>query len=550
MNTEEIQLMRNQIRAAEALTLVEMVIAMAIMALVFAAVLPQFRAIQNSWASKQAAAETLQNGRILIDHLNRNLSKAVRITAVSGSAETNGYIEFQDNVANNLRYDIAANNYVEFGTVGSLSDLAGPVSQLQFTCYDGNDFDTPITDTTAIRTVKVEATLVDTDGRVPDKTFSTWAYLRTNYQDDDTGTGGYDITKACEPWLEFDNVQGVEPALCQIDQTHYLCAYSGDLDDGWVVVLTVDTGDWTVTKGTPFEFDTDNGSTPALCQIDASHYLCAYTGPGVDGWATVLTVDTGTWTITKETPFEYDTSNGETPALCRIDSTHYLCAYEGVGGDGFANILKVDTGTWNISKGTALEYNTSTGATPALAMIDATHYLCAYQGPQSDGWAMVLTVDTGTLTITSETQFEYDTTTAKEPALAKIDETHYLCTYLTNGDAGLVTVLTVDTGTWTITDQTPFEYDTVGMTAALSNIDNTHCLCVYMGPFSDGLSVVLTVDTGTWAVSKETPFEYDTADGASPALAKIDDNHYLCAYTSSSDRGWAGVLTFRPELLP
>jgi len=42
-----------------ALTLVEMLIAVAIMAIVFAAILPQFRAIQNSWDSKQGSAETL-----------------------------------------------------------------------------------------------------------------------------------------------------------------------------------------------------------------------------------------------------------------------------------------------------------------------------------------------------------------------------------------------------------------------------------------------------------------------------------------------------------
>ncbi|MHC4561076.1 MAG: PilW family protein, partial [Planctomycetota bacterium] len=119
-------------RSARALTLVEkMLIAMAIMAIVFSAVVPQFRVIQNSWDSKQTNAEVLQNGRILIDYLNRNLSTAVRITAVSGPAETNGYIEFESSDANNLRFDInGTSNYVEFGPVGSLSDLAGPVSQL------------------------------------------------------------------------------------------------------------------------------------------------------------------------------------------------------------------------------------------------------------------------------------------------------------------------------------------------------------------------------------------------------------------------------------
>jgi len=165
---------------APALTLVEMVIALSIMAIIFAAVMPQFRAIQNSWDSKAGAAEALQNGRVLMDHLYYNLSKAVQVTAVSDSAETDGYIEFEDNNGSTLRYDIAANNYVEFGAVGSLFDLAGPVSELRFTCYDACDLDTPITDVNSIRFVKVQASLTNSAAMGQDKILTTQVYLRTN----------------------------------------------------------------------------------------------------------------------------------------------------------------------------------------------------------------------------------------------------------------------------------------------------------------------------------------------------------------------------------
>ncbi|MBC8471557.1 MAG: DUF5050 domain-containing protein [Planctomycetes bacterium] len=183
-------------RSVRALTLVEMLIAMAIMAIVFSAVVPQFRVIQNNWDSKQGNSETLQNGRVLIDYLNRNLSKAARITAVSGPAETNGYIEFEDNVANNLRFDInGTSNYVEFGPVGTLSDLAGPVSQLLFTCYDGNDFDTPTTDVNDVRFIKVQTTLTNPAAIGHDKTFTTYTYLRVNPYSQDEGLVG---------WWKFD----------------------------------------------------------------------------------------------------------------------------------------------------------------------------------------------------------------------------------------------------------------------------------------------------------------------------------------------------------
>ncbi len=186
-----------------AITLLEMVIAMAIITIIFAAVVPQFRVINNSWASKQGNAEVLQNGRVLIDHINRNLSKAVKITAVSDSTETNGFIEFEDNDGNNLRYDIADNNYVEFGPAGDLSDLAGPVSSLQFTCYDSNDFMNPTTDVNSIRLVEVQTTLPNSATLGQDKTFTTSVYLRTNWNLSSSGLVG---------WWKLDETSGTTAA--------------------------------------------------------------------------------------------------------------------------------------------------------------------------------------------------------------------------------------------------------------------------------------------------------------------------------------------------
>ena len=102
--------------SGKGLTLVEIIIALAMMGIIFAAIVPLFGQIRNSWDSKQAAAETLQNGRILIDHMNNNLSKAARITAVSDPSQTVGYIEFMDNDANDLRYDVnSTTGYVDAG---------------------------------------------------------------------------------------------------------------------------------------------------------------------------------------------------------------------------------------------------------------------------------------------------------------------------------------------------------------------------------------------------------------------------------------------------
>jgi prepilin-type N-terminal cleavage/methylation domain-containing protein len=157
------------------MNLVEMIIALAIVVVIVTLIVPTLRGIRNSWESKQASAETVQNSRVLLDHLNHNLSKAVRITDVNDS-----YIQFEDNDGNNWRYEVGAGNLVKFGIVGNLSDLAGPVSQLQFTCYDGNNFVNPTTDVNAIRFVDVNATFTNSAALGQDKTFTASIYLRTN----------------------------------------------------------------------------------------------------------------------------------------------------------------------------------------------------------------------------------------------------------------------------------------------------------------------------------------------------------------------------------
>ena len=518
----------------KALTLVEIVIALAMMVIVFAAIVPLFRNIRTNWDSEAASTEAMQNGRIMIDHLSRNLSKAVKITAVSDSSETNGYIQFEDNDSNSLRYEIAS-NYVRFGVVGDLSDLAGPVGKLQFTCYDACDLDTAITDVNSIRFVKVETTLTNSASMGQDKTLIASAYLRTN------GNNQAGITKGTP--FEHDVQKGQTPALSQIDSTHYLCTYAGNLDDGWAVVLTVNTDTWDISSEMPFKYDATNGQTPALSQIDSTHYLCAYSGPGDDGWAVVLTVNTGTWDITSETPFEFETDNATIPALAKIDDSHYLCVYADKFSDGQAVVLTVDTSTWDITKETPLEYDTDNADTPALAKIDDSHYLCVYVDKFSDGQAVVLTVDTDTWDITKETPLEYDVTNGETPALLQIDSTHYLCAYDGPDSDGWAVVLTVNTGNWSISKETAFEYDgTSGLTPDLAQIDPNDYLCAYSGKTGTGNAVVLTMNPNDWTISKGATFEYESTTATAPDLVQIDPNDYLCAYIGTGDDGWSVVL--------
>ena len=545
------------------MTLVEMILAMAILVVVFAAIVPQIRAIQNSWGSRREMVEAIQNGRVLIDHIIFNLTQANKITAVSIWTQKKGFIEFEDNDGNLMRYDIGAGDCIEYGPVGSLSELAGPVSELQFTCYDACDLDTPIMDVSRIRSVTVRSTFTNSASLGRDQTFVGEAYLRTNR----LGGGGAELTVTEEEGseFEFDTANGELPVVCQIDEDNYLCVYKGATSSGWAVILTVDRVNWTITKGTPLEFYKDvNFDYPALARIDTTDYLCVFTGQQMDGYAMILTVNASAGTVKKGPPFEFDDENCEMAAVSRINSTDFLCAYTGEPEDGlkcgWSVILTADGSSKTVTMGTPFKFQDSaTVEGCALADIDGVHHLCVYGYDEGGGAAyeagrgVVLTTDAGAGTITRETVFDFETVGKIVYAdLGKIDTNHYLCIYNDNkGLDGQAVVLTVDTGTWLIGKGVTltFEPDQIHF-PSLAWINGNDFLCAYGVFGSVGMAQVFRADTQTDSVSWGPAYTHEPDKGKAPDLAKVDDTHFLCVYTGLMDDGFGVILTLESEILP
>ena len=549
-------------RPASGMTLVEMILAMAILAVVFAAVVPQIRAIQNSWGSRREMVEAIQNGRVLIDHIIFNLTQANRITAVSGPMQKSGYIEFEDQHGNARWYEIGAGGYIEYGPEGSLSELAGPVSELRFTCYDAYDLDTPITDVSRIRSVTVHSTFTNSASLGRDQTFVGEAYLRTNRLGE---SGGLNMTEEGGSEFEFDTANGELPVVCQIDEDNYLCVYAGPAGNGWAVILTIDRVNWTITRGVPFTFyNGSNFDYPALARIDATNYLCVHTGEQVDGFAVILTVNVSDGKIQAGTQLEFDDENCEMAAVSRINSTDFLCAYTGRPEDGlkcgWSVILTADTGSKTVTMGTPFKFQDSAIVEGcALADIDGVHHLCVYGYDEGGGTAYeagraaVLTTDAGAGTITTETVFDFETVGKIVNAdVCRIDTYHYLCIYNDNkGLDGQAVVLTVDTGTWLIGKGVTltFEPDQIHF-PSLAWISGNDFLCAYNVFGSVGMAQVFRADTQTDFVSWGPAYIHEPDKGKSPDLAKVDDTHFLCVYTGHMDDGHAVILTLESEVLP
>jgi type II secretory pathway pseudopilin PulG len=520
-----------RIKNKTAFSIIELLLAFAVIVIVFAAVVPQFRAIRNGWAGAEAGASVIQNGRVLAEHLSRNLSAAKYLDSVSADGDGKGYITFIDNNDVKKRYAFS-DGYVVFDSGDGSGDqqLAGPIDKFQISCYDANAAATK--DVNDIRLIRFETDFPNDNTLGNNKTFSSEVFIRTN---DQTAAvlRGDTFEPSSGQTLEFDTADGTFPALVQIDSTHYLCVYTGTGSDGWSVVLAVNPATGEITSGPAFEYDTSDGQWPALAKIDSTRYLCVYRSGSVSN-AVVLTVS-GT-NVSAGAKYQFDSTRCLYSALTQIDASRYLCVYGGTSTStvGCAIVLTVSgtTVTW----GVRYQYD-AYGTQPALTQIDSDRYLCAYQGSNSNlACAKVLTVS-GT-TITSGARYQHDTY-GIHPSLWQIDLTHYLCVYGRSGPGNAV-VLTVS-GT-TIQWGARYQFDTSCTYAVLSQIDLTRYLCTYAGSASRGRSVVLTVNPNDWTITKGTNYQYDNSNGMYPALARIDICNYLCAYTGPNSDGWAMVL--------
>jgi len=161
------------------LTVVELVIAVSLMVVIVGVMAPLLHAVQNSWAAKEAQSESLASARAFMHHFSRHLSQALRVTAVSDPAATEGYIQFVTPDGNEVRYEVDSGSYIQFGSPGSLADLAGSADMLRIACYDGNDFTTAIADSNSIRFVTVEAAFRDPARLGRSQMLRTSVYIRT-----------------------------------------------------------------------------------------------------------------------------------------------------------------------------------------------------------------------------------------------------------------------------------------------------------------------------------------------------------------------------------
>lgn len=179
-------------------------------------------------------------------------------------------------------------------------------------------------------------------------------------------------------------------ALSKIADDRFICFWTGFGDDGFVQTFSVNTSTWAISEvGSEVEFDTTNATYLTCSQIDQYHYIAAWSGSGADGFARAFTVNSSTYAVTAEgTALEFDTVNGTFNSLAKVDANHFVNAWAGSGIDGFIRVLEVNLSTWAVTAvGTsALEFDTTNGSYSSCIYMGNGVVVVFWSGSGADGF--------------------------------------------------------------------------------------------------------------------------------------------------------------------
>ncbi|HUX02564.1 MAG: lamin tail domain-containing protein [Phycisphaerae bacterium] len=164
-------------------TLMECLLAMAIMALVFAAAAPLLQKAGACYSEADPRLSIIHEGRIGLATFTRAFRQARMLAQPASTSRTDSSMYFSTDAGAQAFYGLVTSKTpytVQYGLAGAVGDLAFNCQSLWLTCYsaDGTVLGLPGADPTAVRMVDASITVTDPNGRAAPVTFATRARIR------------------------------------------------------------------------------------------------------------------------------------------------------------------------------------------------------------------------------------------------------------------------------------------------------------------------------------------------------------------------------------
>ena len=164
-------------------TLMECLLAVAIMALVFAAAAPLLQKAGACYSAADPRLGLVNEARIALAAFTRDFREARSVVEVTQSDRADSQARFASDAGDTILFGLATAESpyrIQYGRPGAVQNIAFNCQSLWVTCYgaDGTVLPMPGSDRTAIRSVGATVTVYDPAGRANPMTFATRASIR------------------------------------------------------------------------------------------------------------------------------------------------------------------------------------------------------------------------------------------------------------------------------------------------------------------------------------------------------------------------------------
>jgi hypothetical protein len=305
--------------------------------------------------------------------------------------------------------------------------------------------------------------------------------------------------------LEFDTIECKYVDITYVSGNIFALAYQGPGDNGYVKTVSIDaSGNIGNSVIDTLEFDTINGREPAIIQITSSIYAIVYHGPSDDGFVKTVSIDTsGNIGDSVIDTLEFDTSDGHLPTIIHVSGSIYAIAYKGSSGNGFIKTVSIDTsGNIGDSVIDTLEFDTTDCKYVDITNISGNIFAVAYQGPGDNGYVKTVSIDSsGNIGNSVIDTLEFDISAGRLPNIIYVSGSTYAIAYEGSGNDGFIKTISIDSsGNIGNSVIDTLEFDTsAGFEPDIINISNGIYAIAYRGPGNDGYLKTIGITTGSGA---------------------------------------------------
>ena len=348
---------------------------------------------------------------------------------------------------------------------------------------------------------------------------------------------------------EFEAANTLYESVAMLDSTHFVIAYSdvGDSGHGKAVIGLV-SGTTISSYGAINTFNTADTWSISVAALDSTHFVVVYRDQGNSGHGYAIVGEVSGTTISSygaANEFHDGVIVDDGLFVAALDSTHFVVAYRefSVSNHGYA-IIGLTSGTSISSYGAANKFEAASVSFISVAALDSTHFVVAYQDVGGSSWGTAIVGLVSGTTISSygaALVFEVSTTT--NISVAVLDSAHFIVVFNESafngiGRVGLVSGTTISS----YGVQNIFNAGNTSWISAAAFSANTFVVGYRDASAADQGRARIGLVSGTTISSYGTEAEFEPGTTSYTSVAALDSTHFVVGYRDSGDSGYGKAI--------